>query len=431
MMKKIIALCLVFAVFSLSFTFTACKKDDKTYSENEFYDSEKWGYMTVNGGKSDDAGETPTTLEDGSIKFFNANQVYAFNEDVNEFSFLLNTTKDWQIWLKCSSKDNAKVNCYKLFFKDETLHVKTSENSADLAYASASDCSYVTTKWNKISVSFSLKENNERSIKIVINDTVAPLTIVNDEDCAINGNDLVYREKEDFVLGNFFAVKVWGGDCILRLKPLSALNTPDSLKIACIGDSITYGANADNPYTDSYPVILQKLYGKEACVINFGNSGKTVRNNADDPYFKTSEYNGISLYKPDIAVIILGTNDSKTYQVPTKSEMVNAYKKLIEALKSVNPAMQIYMATCPYAFSSAYQINNKNIENVVIPAIREVAAFYDLQIIEMHEYTKDYSHLYADGIHPNTKGYSYLAYRVYCDLESLTPDESYIATFKK
>lgn len=429
-MKKIIAICLILTALLSCLSFTACKHDeDETYLESEFYDAEKWGYMTVNGGKKQDTGESPSTLSDGSIKFFNANQFYAFGEDINEFSFLINTTKDWQIWLKCSSKDNTKINCYKLFFKDEVLRIKTSDKNSDLAYAAASDCGYVTTEWNKISVSFSALEDGKRSIKILINDKRVPFSIVNDENCKLDGGDLVCNEKDDFVLGNYFAVKVWGGDCILRLKPLENANTQDTLKIACIGDSITYGANADNPYTDSYPVILQKLYGKEACVINFGNSGKTVRNNADDPYSKTSEYNGISLYKPDIAVIMLGTNDSKTYQVPTKSEMVNAYKKLIEKLKEINPVIEIYMATCPYAFSSAYQINDKNIQTIVIPAIKEVAEFYDLKIIDIREYTKNYSHLYADGIHPSTKGYSYLAYRFYCELEGVTPDESYIATF--
>lgn len=404
---------------------------EKDLSE-DFYDAEMWGYMTVNGGKSNDGGGVPYSLKDGSIKFHNANQCYLLEEDLSngDISFMIKTTKNWQIWLRASTKDNSKTNCYKLYFLDEVLHIRTSESSSDLAYVSAKDCNYRTTEWNKMKISFATDESKNCSIKITVNDTVAPLTVEDREDCTEKDGCLVYTEKEDFILGNYFAVKVWYGDCILQLKPINGKSTLEPLKIACIGDSITYGANADNSYTDSYPAVLQTLYGKEADVINLGNSGKTIRDSADDPYRKTTEYNAISLYKPDITIIMLGTNDSKTYQVPTKSELINAYRKLIEDLLKINPVMDIYMATCPYAYTSNYQISNKNIEKIVIPAIREVAESYSLEVIEMHEYTKNMKGCYADGIHPTSKGYAYLAQRFYWDLEGITPDESYIASFK-
>lgn len=428
-MKKFIALCFAFTALLLSFTFTACKEEKPEDLPSDFYNAENWERMTTMDGTLDDVGEKPTSLDDGSIKFFNSNQAYLLDGLTNELTFMLNTTKDWQIWLKGSTKDNTVNDCYKLFYKDDVLSLMTSKNDKVLAFTAAEDCGYKPLEWNKIKVTF-FKNSALRVISLFINDQKVDFPFV-DEIATVNEDgDLAVEEAAGFTLGDYFAVKVWGGNCILRLKPVENEIATETLKIACIGDSITYGANADNSYTDAYPVILQNLYGKNASVINFGNSGKTIRDSADDPYRKTLEYQGISLYKPDIAVIMLGTNDSKTYQVPTKSEMVNAYKKLIEDLKEINPVMEIYMATCPYAFSSAYQINNKNIETIVIPAIKEVAQLYELKVIDMHEYTKDYSHLYADGIHPNTKGYSYLAYRFYCELEGVTPDETYIATFQ-
>lgn len=429
-MKKVISLFFAFIALLLSFTFTACKEEEPEDFSSDFYNAENWECMTYMDGTINDIGEKPTSLDDGGIKFFNSNQAFRLGVLTNEFNFMLNTTKDWQIWLKGSTKDNNVNDCYKLFYKDDVLSLMTSKNDQVLAFGGAEACGYIPTEWNKIKVTF-FKNSARRVINLFINDQKVVFPFVGEVASVNDDGDLSVEEAAGFTLGDYFAVKVWGGNCILRIKPVANETAVETLKIACIGDSITYGANADDSYTDAYPVILQNLYGKNASVINFGNSGKTIRDSADAPYRQTLEYQGISLYKPDIAIIMLGTNDSKTYQVPTKSEMVNAYKKLIEELREINPVMEIYMATCPYAFSSAYQINNKNIENIVIPAIKEVAELYELKIIDMHEYTKDYSHLYADGIHPNTKGYSYLAYRFYCELEGVTPDESYVATFQE
>src|SRR5262245_25409255 len=53
-----------------------------------------------------------------------------------------------------------------------------------------------------------------------------------------------------------------------------APKTP-SIRIACIGDSITYGAKAD-PKTESYPAQLQQMLGERFVVRNFGVGGATM-----------------------------------------------------------------------------------------------------------------------------------------------------------
>ncbi|MBE7088441.1 MAG: hypothetical protein E7370_02835 [Clostridiales bacterium] len=433
-MKRFITLFLALALsLSCIFAFGACAKEPE-YDDlsSEFYNASNWIFMTNNGGASQDGGGLPYTLDDGSIKFHNANQAYLLDEDLSNgsVSFMIKTSKDWQMWFRASTADNTKTNCYKLFFKDEVLHIRTSESQNDLAFVSAEDCGYLTNEWNKLELSFSTDENKNCTIKITVNGTKATFTAPEGQQNYLESGDLVYPESEDFTLGNYVIVKVWYGDCYLQLKPLANEGEDEVLKIACIGDSITYGANADNSYTDSYPAQLQKLYNGAANVMNFGNSGKTIRNSADDPYSKTTEYNGAMLFNADIVVLMLGTNDSKTYQVPTTQEMYDAYRVLIEKLYENNPYVVIYMATCPYAYSTSYQISNKNIEDIVIPAQLQIIEDYELECIDMHEFTKNLSNCYADGIHPTSRGYTYLSYMMYCSLEGITPDEDYVNTFK-
>ena len=46
-------------------------------------------------------------------------------------------------------------------------------------------------------------------------------------------------------------------------------------RVACIGNSITYGARIKNPALDSYPPQLGMLLGDGYNVKNFGISGRT------------------------------------------------------------------------------------------------------------------------------------------------------------
>ena len=48
----------------------------------------------------------------------------------------------------------------------------------------------------------------------------------------------------------------------------------DPIKIACIGNSITYGAKVANRENNAYPEQLQAMLGNQYQVRNFGVSGK-------------------------------------------------------------------------------------------------------------------------------------------------------------
>jgi acyl-CoA thioesterase-1 len=57
-----------------------------------------------------------------------------------------------------------------------------------------------------------------------------------------------------------------------------SLNPEQSEKIvvACVGDSITFGARLENPAQDAYPAQLQQLLGEKHEVKNFGVGGCTL-----------------------------------------------------------------------------------------------------------------------------------------------------------
>lgn len=433
--NKIFANVILCCALLVCFAFTGCvnkPKTEETFSDDPIFKAENWKYMTNNNGAVQDSGGVPYSLDDGTIKFHNANQAYDYGSDLSNGSveFMLKGSKNWQMWFLADTVDNTAVNCYKMIYKDGELYLTTSETLSALASVSAKNTKYTENDWNKFEIAFST-ESNVCEIKLTVNDE----HVVFDgkpvlENATVSGGNLLHTRSQSFKTGNYICVKVWYGDCFLQLRSVEDAGKSEVNKIACMGDSITYGANADNSYTDSYPAQLQKLYGGRYNVMNFGKSGATARDSADDPYRKTDEYKGAMLFKPDIAIIMLGSNDSKTYQVPTEQAMVDALGALIDDVRNLNSQTEIFIATSPYAYSTAYQISNSNIENIVIPAQRDVVNIYGVKLIDMHEYTKNMNGNYADGIHPTTKGYTYISYCFYCELEGIEPDTEYMNTFK-
>ena len=84
-----------------------------------------------------------------------------------------------------------------------------------------------------------------------------------------------------------------------------------TIKVACVGNSITYGSGIKDRANHSYPSVLGRLLGSKYEVQNFGFSARTLLNKGDHPYMKETLFQKALNYQPDIVVIKLGTNDSK------------------------------------------------------------------------------------------------------------------------
>ena len=64
----------------------------------------------------------------------------------------------------------------------------------------------------------------------------------------------------------------------------------EAVRVACVGDSITYGSGIPDREHNSYPAQLQKLLGDGYEVRNFGVSGATLLKNGDKPYWKEKAF---------------------------------------------------------------------------------------------------------------------------------------------
>src|ERR1044072_7428681 len=90
-----------------------------------------------------------------------------------------------------------------------------------------------------------------------------------------------------------------------------ATHPPGKIRVACVGDSITWGSGVEGRESNSYPAVLQRLLGEKYEVSNFGVSGATMLKRGDKPYWEMSAFTDALAFKPNVVVIKLGTNDSK------------------------------------------------------------------------------------------------------------------------
>lgn len=179
--------------------------------------------------------------------------------------------------------------------------------------------------------------------------------------------------------------------------------------IACIGDSITFGAGVRGKRELTWEYYLEKLLGKEYQVLNYGISGRTLLSTGDYPYAEEKQYQHSRKVKADVYLIMLGTNDSKPYN--WNEEM---YRKelsvFVKGYISLNHAPGVVLMTPPSCFADpnigvvGFDIDQDIITDKICPIVNEIAGKYHLQIIDLHSFTGIHKEWFADGVHPNEEG---------------------------
>ena len=78
--------------------------------------------------------------------------------------------------------------------------------------------------------------------------------------------------------------------CIFLAVTVLSGRADSVARIACVGDSITYGAAIRDRANHCYPKVLGDLLGKGYTVRNYGVNGATLLKNGDRPYWKLGAF---------------------------------------------------------------------------------------------------------------------------------------------
>ena len=193
----------------------------------------------------------------------------------------------------------------------------------------------------------------------------------------------------------------------------------DAVRVACIGNSITFGAGIRNRSRDSYPSVLARMLGDNYWVKNFGVSARTMLNKGDHPYMNEPAYKNALAFNPNIVVIKLGTNDSKSFNWKYKADFMKDAQTMIDAFKVLPSQPKIYLCYPSKAYLTGDGINDDIISKEIIPMIKKLAKKNNLSVIDLHTAMDGMPELFPDRIHPNEKGAQVMAKAVYQSISLL------------
>lgn len=193
---------------------------------------------------------------------------------------------------------------------------------------------------------------------------------------------------------------------------LSLTGNAQRIRVACIGNSITYGHGIEDREHDTYPAQLQQMLGDSFTVENFGVSGTTAQKEGDSPWIKTEQYIKAKAFQPQIAIIKLGTNDSKPQNWAGEQRFIRDVEALALELEKLTSNPRIIIALPAKAFNSAWNINDSIIANCELSSLKKMAKSHKWRVVDLHKATSSKSDLFPDGIHPNPQGAGIIANKV-------------------
>jgi len=187
------------------------------------------------------------------------------------------------------------------------------------------------------------------------------------------------------------------------------------IKVACIGDSITWGFTLLNPWRQSYPALLQDMLGPGYEVRNFGYNDASARFDADTPYVSKRVYRESLGWNPDIVLLMLGTNDTKVRNWAPEI-FRRDYKRIIESYRNLPSSPRVILVApiriFPVMGRPLLGVYPETMEQGVRPAIREIASETGLELIDLQDLFTD-SKYCRDGVHPQRTGARMLAEAIY------------------
>lgn len=190
----------------------------------------------------------------------------------------------------------------------------------------------------------------------------------------------------------------------------------EPVRVACVGNSITYGTGIADREHFSYPVQLQQMLGNGYVVGNFGKPGATLLYKGHRPYVEQPVFKEALRFKGDIAVIHLGINDTDPRNWPNyRDEFVKDYLSIMDSLRAANPKVRFILARMtPIADRHPrFQSGTKQWHDEIQTSIETVARVSGAELIDFHEPLYPYPNLLPDAIHPNPEGAGILAKTVY------------------
>ncbi|MCI6432609.1 MAG: GDSL-type esterase/lipase family protein [Oliverpabstia sp.] len=211
---------------------------------------------------------------------------------------------------------------------------------------------------------------------------------------------------------------------------IQMINPKKEVKIACVGDSLTYGMGVEDREENCYPMVLQNMLGTDSYTIgNFGVNGATLQKEGNQPYWEEKRYEQSVFFEPDIVVLMLGTNDTKEENWKGSEAFRKDYEALIEEYEKLDTKPTVILLTPPVLYQSSEMItdvraSSDSIVSEEAQVILEIGNEKELSVINLYELTGNHPEWYnTDGVHLNAEGAAAIADEVAREIKNLEEKE--------
>jgi lysophospholipase L1-like esterase/predicted esterase len=185
------------------------------------------------------------------------------------------------------------------------------------------------------------------------------------------------------------------------------------IRVACVGDSITFGAGIKDRKNMAYPIQLGKLLGDGYDVRNYGVSARTMLRKGDHPIQKEPAYAKALAFKPNVVIIKLGTNDTKPHNWKHKAEFADDTRAMVKEFRALESKPTVYLCRPVPAYPARWGITDKVIKNEVLPLVDAVGKELGVTVIDLYTALSNKAEVFPDKIHPNAKGAGMMAAEIH------------------
>ena len=195
-----------------------------------------------------------------------------------------------------------------------------------------------------------------------------------------------------------------------RTDAWSTTNRP--VRVACIGDSITFGLGITDT-NQTYPAQLQARLGGEYDVRNFGKSGCTVTRDSVSGwargYLLQAEHTNALAFAPDVVICNLGINDISTFAQPYLTNLVRDYREIIASYRALAtaPRFILWQPLAPLYPGQTYY--GQPVVMNVNALLRQVADLTGADALDMAAPLTGHPEWFPDSLHPNAAGAARIA----------------------
>ena len=197
----------------------------------------------------------------------------------------------------------------------------------------------------------------------------------------------------------------------------------DVLNIACVGDSITYGAGVADAEgrreaESTWPYMLEERFNHEVQFLNYGVCGRTLMHGTGYGYTDTDFYTLSKECGAEGYLILLGTNDSKT-GIWNAETYEAELEEFVTSYLSLPGSPEVVLVTPPCAFAedggdtANYEVRIDVIRDEISPIIKRTAERLGIRCFDLYAETEPHPEWFADGVHPNIEGNRAIAEFIY------------------